>query len=727
MRRPAASHESLPESAHADRRASFHDWQERNKGALVVAMSRIRERLEAFAEGRAPTPAAGEIEEGTTLAALRRAFRMDPFELDLLLLCAGIELDGRFAALCASIHKNASQNYPTFSLALKCLNEPRWSALTPAAALRRYRLLHVIGEDGAAPLTVCPLRIDEWTLHYLTGALYPDPSLPGKMLPFHAADPVVPDPGLALRKFAAAHGVQSKMHYEAAMEIASTWKAIAARGEVLPVIQLCGDAQADKVEVAWMAARDADLRLRVVALPELPLRAADQERMLALREREASLMPTALLIEIESPSEPADAEKSDPGSAPLAGADGQRYRGLLERVAGPVFIACDKRLPSTRPALLRDVNKPDAAEQQALWEIALRASGLPRETWCAWEAAAAIPEVTAQFHLSAGQITSAAREVVATLEIQPGGGAERCWEVCRRQARTDLESLGQRIESSAGWEDLILPASHVDLLRSIAAQVRNRARVYQEWGFQGRGLGITALFSGASGTGKTLAAEAIANELRLDLFRVDLAGVVSKYIGETEKNLRRLFAAAESGGAILLFDEADSLFGKRSEVKDSHDRHANIEVAYLLQRMENYRGLAILTTNLKSALDVAFYRRIRFVLEFPFPDKALREGIWRRAFPGRVPTYALDMERLAQLNFAGGSIRNCALNAAFLAAEHGGAVRMSHVLRAARAECAKMERRLADAEIEGWDLDVTAPLLPVETPPSLAAGSISSE
>ncbi|MCC2668857.1 MAG: ATPase, central domain protein, partial [Armatimonadetes bacterium] len=199
-------------------------------------------------------------------------------------------------------------------------------------------------------------------------------------------------------------------------------------------------------------------------------------------------------------------------------------------------------------------------------------------------------------------------------------------------------------------------------------------------------------------------AEVLANELRLDLYRIDLAGVVSKYIGETEKNLRRIFDAAELGGAVLLFDEADALFGKRSEVKDSHDRYANIEVSYLLQRMEAYRGLAILTTNMKSALDTAFLRRLRFVVTFPFPDAAERVRIWRTAFPSGVPTHAIDPDRLAQLNVAGGSIRNIALGAAFLAAEAGSAICMDHLRLAAVREYAKLEQSMTHGELQGWPL-----------------------
>ncbi|MBD1941410.1 ATP-binding protein, partial [Coleofasciculus sp. FACHB-712] len=278
------------------------------------------------------------------------------------------------------------------------------------------------------------------------------------------------------------------------------------------------------------------------------------------------------------------------------------------------------------------------------------------------------------------------------------------WDTCRSQARQRLNDLAQPIIPGASWDELVLPEAQRQVLRDIAAHVRQRAKVYENWGFggSGRGLGISALFAGGSGTGKTMAADVLAGELQLDLYRIDLSSVISKYIGETEKNLRRVFDAAEAGGAILLFDEADALFGKRSEVKDSHDRHANIEVAYLLQRMEAYRGLAILTTNLKGSLDQAFLRRIRFIVQFPFPDATQRAEIWQRIFPRKTPTEGLDPVKLARLNVAGGNIRNIALNAAFIAADANEPVGMQHILQAAKSEYVKLERPLTDAEVKGW-------------------------
>jgi SpoVK/Ycf46/Vps4 family AAA+-type ATPase len=245
---------------------------------------------------------------------------------------------------------------------------------------------------------------------------------------------------------------------------------------------------------------------------------------------------------------------------------------------------------------------------------------------------------------------------------------------------------------SATWDDLILPSMQLQALHEIASQVRHCAKVFEEGGGSAkdsRGPGISALFAGASGTGKTMAAEVLANYLALDLHRVDLSAVVSKYIGETEKNLRRVFEVAEERGSVLLFDEADALFDKRTEVKDSHDRYANVELNYLLRQVEAYRGLAILTSNQKSALDPAFLRQLQFVVEFPFPDAEQRYAIWRRIFPVATPTDALDFAKLSRLNLAGGNIRNVALNAAFLAAEAAEAVGMDHLLRAARSEYAK--------------------------------------
>ena len=295
-----------------------------------------------------------------------------------------------------------------------------------------------------------------------------------------------------------------------------------------------------------------------------------------------------------------------------------------------------------------------------------------------------------------GKLSHLARQFrLDEAEIQLAAASDHPWQAAREIARRDLDGLALRIETRATWEDLILPAATEAMLKEVTAQTRHRHRVYEEWGMGSRsrrGLGIAALFHGPSGTGKTLTAEVIANELQVDLYHVDLSQIVSKYIGETEKNLEKIFSAAERAGALLLFDEADALFGKRSEIRDAHDRYANIEVGYLLQRIEAYDGLVILTTNLKGSLDSAFLRRFRFVISFPFPDTEDRRRLWQMAFPDTAPTEAIDTHRLSRVVLSGGSIRNIALAAAFLAAEESGPINTDRILRAASRELAKMER-----------------------------------
>jgi hypothetical protein len=435
-----------------------------------------------------------------------------------------------------------------------------------------------------------------------------------------------------------------------------------------------------------------------------PRAVADLELFIRLWEREAVLAPSALLLEYDD-TETTDAQ----GEAAL--------RRLVDTLRTPLLISAPERHRPVRRRLLSfDVPATTPTEQVNIWKEALGPSALALD--------GKVETLVSQFTLSSGDIHAAASQAlqlnarVPDVTQAPGSVgrdssgrdstnqlAAALWDACRRQVRPRLEGLAQRLEPSATWDDLVLPSAQEQLLHQIALHIRQRSKVYHTWGFASkgsRGLGISALFAGPSGTGKTMAGEVLANELRLDLYRIDLSQVVSKYIGETEKNLRRVFDAAEGGAAILLFDEADALFGKRSEVKDSHDRYANIEVGYLLQRMEAYRGLAILTTNRKEALDTAFLRRIRFVVEFPFPESAQRMEIWRRVFPRATPTEGLRIDRLARLGAAGGNIYNIAMGAAFLAADAGEPVRMSHLLSAARNEFTKIERPLTDAETAGW-------------------------
>jgi hypothetical protein len=596
------------------------------------------------------------------LDTLCATLRLSAFERDILLLCAAMELDSTFAAACARAQGDSRRGYPTFSLALGALPEAHWSALSPASPLRRFQLV-ALGQASA--LTVSPLRIDERVLHFLTGVQHLDERLMGLL------DLVVVPAGA---------GALPPSHRALAERITAIWAR--AGSSPIPVIQLVGPDDDDQRRIAVAACHAVGATL--YAVPAHALGAGFDELVVPrLITREAALAGVALLIEY------AELDPSDARATTAA--------RLADHTGGLVLITSrDRRRLGRRPAVAFDVAAPTRPEQRALWADRVAAT-TPADAPPA-AVARAIDDLVAQFDLGAAAIESAC-ERAAERPGDPGA----LWDACRHESRPRLEDLAQRIEPGAVWDDLVLPEPQRDILREIAVHVRQRGQVYERWGFAGkggRGLGISALFSGASGTGKTMAAEVLARELALDLHRVDLSQVISKYIGETEKNLRRLFDAAEHGAAILLFDEADALFGKRSEVKDSHDRFANVEVGYLLQRMESYRGLAILTTNMKSALDPAFLRRIRFVVAFQFPSAAQREEIWRRVFPPATPTDGLDPERLARMNVAGGNIRNIALGAAFLAAEAGEPVRMPHVLQAAEREYAKLERPLNRAELD---------------------------
>ncbi len=429
--------------------------------------------------------------------------------------------------------------------------------------------------------------------------------------------------------------------------------------------------------------RLAGLSPNLLRAADIPAAALDREALARQWNREARLAPAGLCVQV------ADAAEARPLLA------------LLARIDVPVLVEADEAAaPDGFAAVRIAVPSPSAAERRQVWADSI---GIP----AAARMNGALDAVADQFSLDTPAIRSAGA-ALGLIGADAGGDAlgRAAWRIGRAHARRSMEQLARRIEPRADWDSLVLPEAQTSTLRQIASHVRQRVTVHERWGFAGkysRGLGLTALFAGASGTGKTMAAEVLAHTLDLDLFQIDLAGLVSKYIGETEKNLRRVFDAAEDSGAILLFDEADALFGKRSEVKDSHDRYANLEVSYLLQRMEAYRGLAILTTNMRHAIDTAFLRRIRFVVEFPFPDVAERARIWKGVFPEDTPTASLDVSRLARLGIAGGIIRNIAMHAAFLAADAAEPVRMSHLLAAARTEYAKLEKPLGRIETEGWE------------------------
>jgi ATP-dependent 26S proteasome regulatory subunit len=641
------------------------NWQAANWNYLSTTLNLVRQALQARSGGTGEQGSRGAPacvpEASFALEQLCSKFSLSDFERNVLLLCAGMELDASFASLCANAQGDTQLSYPTFSLAMLALPQAHWSAIAPHSPLRRWRLIEV---GGGKTLMTSPLRIDERILHYLVGVDYLDDRLRGIIEPLSANEYLVPSQQQIAEKLA---GILNN-------SVSNS-----------PILQLVGEEVASKRAIAQLACNISGIKIAVISANAVPNIATDFYNLMLLWQREAELNRSVLLLDCDE----------------WEGNDSAKENALvqmIENINTPLMITSrDRRRAALRPFITFDVTKPTKQEQLTIWENGLGdiAPSLNGQ----------VEILTSQFNLSAPSIYAVCVEAKTQLKGNENQIANSLWDMCRTQARPHLDQLAQRIEPSATWDDLVLPEPQLQVLREIAAHLRQRTKVYEQWGFGkkgARGLGISALFAGSSGTGKTMSAEVLAGVLQLDLYRIDLSSVVSKYIGETEKNLRRVFDAAEGGATILLFDEADAIFGKRSDVKDSHDRYANMEVSYLLQRMEAYQGLAILTTNLKDAIDTAFLRRIRFVVKYSFPDAQQRTEIWRRIFPKNTPTEALDFNKLARLNVAGGNIRNIALNAAFIAADSGEPVMMKHLLEAAKSEYMKLERALTDGEVKGW-------------------------
>jgi hypothetical protein len=623
----------------------------------IVTEEMLAEAFEQVTAAEAATPP-------PAMVMLSRSFGLTRFEKEILLLCAAMEVDTGIAALCARAHGSEQRSHPSFALAMALFDDPAWNALSPEGPLRHWRLIE-INQPGAQPLTISALRADERVVNFLKGLNYLDDRLSPLLLPMPPAG-VAPLPASQQRM------VDAILHcLRQTRDMRS-----------FPVIQLAGSDSASKQLTAQHVGAALGLRLYRLPVELMPSHAGDLETLARLAERETVLWPLAIYLESrESSREPSPESPALP------------IDRFIARNSGIIFLDVrEPRRDLNRDTITVDVMKPTSAEQFSAWSAALGS-----------ESDRLAAELASQFNLSLATIHQVAASAMLEEQQDPAARHNQLWNACLAATRPGLERLAERIEPRASWDDIVLPETEMKLLAQLASQVRNRGRVYETGGFaatRSRGLSINALFTGESGTGKTMAAEVLANDLKLGLYRIDLSGVVNKYIGETEKNLRRLFDAAEDGGAILFFDEADALFGKRSEVKDSHDRYANIEINYLLQRLESFSGLAIMATNMKGALDTAFLRRIRFIVEFRAQGPAEREAIWRKIFPGQTETIGLDYERLAKLNLNGGSINNVAINAAFLAAHAGTPVTMPLVLDAARTEFLKLKRPLSEADFQ---------------------------
>jgi hypothetical protein len=676
-------------------------WDNANREYLRKAVFWVRERLERHIEkvesviepaggqsGKRRTTVKERHQEDVTadhapgsdltpapaLLQLAAQLSLTPFEQDIILLCASLEFDSHLADLCARAQSDPSRRYPTFGLALELFDEPTFTVLSPDRPLRYWKILEITQPSGL-PLINSALRADEHITNYLQGLTDLDDRLSSLVVSRSA--PLSED-DIAVSQTTIAESIIRQ------------WQGAVDRqpSDPLPaVMQLLGSDRESKQLVARYVAQQMGRELYRLPAEWMPP-ASDLETFARLWERESRLLPLMLLI---------DAQNADKGTDGI----GTALRRIFARCQGFFFLMAHERWPlDDRPTMLLDIERPTSAEQKEFWNRILSSDERLH-----------VDHLVGQFSFNLPTIKQIAEEGHRYSQDIVGNEENTStsphWAVARHTIRSAMDGLAQRLETRATWDHLVLPEEQLKQLHQIITQVRLRSQVYKEWSFEevsARGLGISALFSGESGTGKTLTAEVLANALHLDLYRIDLAAVVSKYIGETEKNLRRVFDAAEQGGAILFFDEADTLFGKRTEVKDSHDLYANIQAGYLLMRMESYRGLAILATNIKSALDRAFSRRIRFMITFPLPKSSERKLIWQKLLPStgefKGRTAKLDYDYLARFPVSGGTMRNAALNAAFMATDRSEPVSMPIVLSAIREELLKQDRPLNETEFQ---------------------------
>ncbi|HZS03172.1 MAG TPA: ATP-binding protein [Chloroflexota bacterium] len=626
------------------------------------------------------------------LAWLGRAFELSAFDLDLLVVALAPEVDLRYELIYARLQDDATLRRPTVSLALDLLCASAGEKLTrrahlgPSAALVRHGLLHVEADpqQPRTPLLGHLLRVDAQTVRVLLGQDGLDPRLtswcrldaPSRRLADLPLEPAL------------AHGLETL--------------AARARASHQPLrLAFHGPTGTGKREAAEGLAGSLALPLLTADLARAPADGLEFDGALRLLQREAWFQNAVLCLR---------------GLPALAGDAQGREQCLIERLAAdagltiligqappPPAVAGALELTAVAFAL------PGFARRRACWQTSLAATGARLDP-------AGLDALASRFRLAPRQIGAAAvtaraqarwdRAAQPSAGGRPPGGADATLDdlfaAARAQSAHRLDAVARKLTPHYAWRDLVLPAEALAQLREIVASVKLRHVVYDAWGFAAKlslGKGVNVLFAGPSGTGKTMAAEVIAHELGLDLYQIDLSRVVSKYVGETEKNLDRVFAEAETSNAILFFDEADALFGKRSEVKDAHDRYANVETGYLLQKMEAYEGVAILATNLRANLDEAFARRMHYSVEFPFPDEAHRYRIWQGIFPPAAPLAAdVDLATLAtSFRLSGGHIKNAAVAAAFLAADEGTPIGMAHLVRAAKRELLKVGRASDDA------------------------------
>ena len=590
-----------------------------------------------------------------SFSRLVQRFELNASEQLILLLAAGQELRPDMVELFGKIHKAQEKTHLSFSFVLHVFKDVNWFSLTPASPLRRWQLIEIQSANTARLNQ--PIRINEHVLFSMLGIDYTDPKVDALL--DHISTPT----------FALPKAWQSMTE-----QIQDLWRHL----RDFPAVLLTGK----KICLPTMLASLCQdwncilVRLNFAAITDYKLFWQELQAIGC----HARLHGLALYVDLDEGAKEISAH--------------QLINQIHLHCPVPLFFVSREPLAKQKTGLFHfHVPDVETRDQQLIWQACLG------EAYA--EHAEEVSKVAEQFSLEPEQIRTIAHQIQAIQnEKSPG-----LWELSRQACRQSLQNLAQHIESKASWGDLMLPDKTTEELKYLLTHSIHSTQVYQNWGFKNKihyGLGINALFYGSSGTGKTMAASVIANTLELDLYRIDLSQTMNKYIGETEKHLSKIFDMAENSGAILLFDEADALFGKRSEVSDSKDRYANMQVSYLLQRLETYTGIAILTSNFKEALDNAFVRRFRFMIEFPYPNKIERKRIWQACFPEQTPLANPDFNKLAQLHITGSNIKNIALHAAFIAAESDKAIDMLSIKRAVTMEYKKLEKVLTEAELAGW-------------------------
>lgn len=645
--------------------------------APIATITAVLEDAEAHHASRE----AAAIDAGILLhlPELSESLGLDNFERRVVALTLAPEMDQRYIRLFKYLNDDVTRPWPSVDLALQLFCDDlskrvaRRDAFSLEGLLRSLRVVHLSEEAVPLPPTLltCGMKLDDRIASFLLGNDEGDPKLRG-LAHIHQRGPG----GHILSQDSSASVAALKTYLERPP------------GPV-PLVSIVSPDTEQQVEIAGYLVEVWRPGTRLLVIDGAALSTNDSPEDISKRVlREMRLRPAAIALRSAN-----EMLRSPRSVAAL--------RVLLETECNlPRFMLANQRWNLETvvdlPVLKLEMPAPDTQARKSLWEISLKGQASDVD----------LSDLADRFRLTTRQIAAAAGDAMAhAAAFGNGDGVRRAdlFASSRAQSGNALEELGQRMESIHVWDDLVLPSPTKSQLLGLEHWVRYRRLVHDVWGFSHRimlGRGLSVLFSGPSGTGKTMAAGIVARNLELDIYRIDLSTVVSKYIGETEKNLSRVFEAAEYANAILFFDEADALFGKRSEVKDAHDRYANIEVSYLLQRMEAYDGVAILCTNFRQNLDQAFARRMQITIEFPLPNVSDRERIWRKLLPDTVPQDEdVDLAYLArQFALTGGNIKNCVLTAAFAAAADGGPVSMRHFVQAVARELEKMNQPVVRSE-----------------------------